>query len=291
MREIAYVNGEFGPLEEARVSVNDRGFTFGDGVYEVLRAFAGRPFLATEHWARLGRSLAELRIEGVDLAALARLVDQALALSELPDALVYIQITRGAAPRRHDWDPETVVPTVVITVRRWQRPSAELREHGVSAICVPELRWGRVDIKSLNLLPNVLAKQLAREQGAFEAIFVTADEIVTEGTSSAILAMREGTLLYHPPGPTTLPSITVQLVLELAASAGIPARPATLRRAELLAADEVLLLNTSAEVVGIVQVDGQTIHDGRVGPATSRLIAAYDRAIASLLQAPGRGPT
>ncbi len=280
VQEIAFVNGQFMALSEARISINDRGFIFGDGVYEVVRGYHGRLFALERHWRRLRRSLAELSIDGVDLAALHRLVLEAVARAGTETPLVYVQITRGIAPRSHSWRSDQIVPSVIITVRETPPANERQRTDGVACVTTPDIRWGRCDIKSLNLLPNVMAKQLAHQKGAHEAIFVTAAGVVTEGSSSAVGIVQHGRLRFHPLGPAILPGITRELVVEQATARGLEVVEEAFDLPTLLAADEVFLAGTGCEVTGVVSVDGRRLGTGRLGRVTRQLIEAYEGSLA-----------
>ena len=276
--EIAFLNGQFVPLGEARVSVNDRGFLFGDGIYEVLVGYGGRLWAVDRHWRRLARSLREVGIDGVDLEALRRLMHTAVDRAGYASPLVYLQITRGEAPRRHDWDRHELVPTILITVREARLDPAR-QAAGVSCITHPDLRWSRCDIKTINLLPNVMAKQKAHLAAAHEAILVRDDGTVSEGSSSAIGVVQDGTVRIHPRNQSVLPSITSDLAAELAADLGIPWLEEPVTLTALRAADEVFLCSTTSEVLGVVAVDRKPIADQQVGPVTARLGAAYREAV------------
>lgn len=285
MKEIAFLNGDFTELAEASISVNDRGYLFGDGVYEVIRGYSGRLWAFERHWRRLARSLAELRIEGVDLEALEKIARECVRRAGTPEPLLYVQITRGIAPRSHQWEPN-LVPSILVTVREARRPSETARREGVACITTLDTRWKRCDIKSLNLLPNVLAKQEAHQAGAFEAIFRDDDGIITEGSSTSVGMVTAGALVLHPSGARVLPSISRDLVCELAHERGIEVRQEAFDYAALLAADEVLLAGTTTEVVGVVKIDGQPIGGGRLGPVAGYLIDAFGEAVRSGADAP-----
>jgi D-alanine transaminase len=186
-----------------------------------------------------------------------------------------VQITRGTAPRKHDWEPDQLRPTVVVRLTHARPLEPDLRAQGAACVTCTDQRWGRCDIKSLNLLANVLAKQCAHDAGAYEAILVDSAGTVTEGASHSVIMVRGGALLKHPDGPRILPGITQEVLWELAAELGVPTEERTFSLAELLSADEVFLTATTAEVLGVVSVDGQCIGDGRVGSLTRRLEAAF----------------
>lgn len=284
MGDIAWLNGEYLPLEQARVPVTDRGFLFGDGVYEVVRGYGGRLFAFGAHWARLARSLHEIGIGGVDLTDLEQVAVEAVRRSGHAEPLLYLQITRGCAPRRHTWSDD-LKPTVLLTVTAAQPVPRERLEAGVACITHPDWRWARCDIKSLNLLPNVMAKQRAAEAGAFEAILYEADGTVTEGCSTTLFTVTAGALATHPEGPRILPGITRSKVVELAEQLGTPVRLVPSHVLSLHRADEVFIAGTTTEIQPVVQIDGEAVHDGRPGPVTQRLGEAFEQLIAGGVRA------
>lgn len=274
MPDIACLNGTFGPLSEARVPVEDRGFLFGDGVYEVIRTYGGALFLPDAHLDRLFRSMAELAIApDWDRPNLADRIDEAVRRAGYPEAKIYVQVTRGVAPREHAFP--RVPPTTLITVTEIHPLPAAQREAGVAVVTTPDLRWGRCDIKSLNLLPNVLARQAAAEAGAFEAVFVGDDGTVWEGAGSNVLAVIGGTLVTPPLGPRILAGVSRAHALDIAAREGVAVAERPLSAGALRAADEVLLTGTTIEVVPVVRIDGEAVGDGTPGPVTRRLAAAF----------------
>ena len=278
MPALCSLNGEVLPADEAKVSISDRGFLFGDSIYEVMRIYSGRMWLADSHYDRLARSLRALRFPDVDLAGLRSRVDRLIAASREPEATAYIQLTRGVAPRIHAFPGPGVKPTELIVVRPYDdAPTAALREAGVAAITSDDLRWGRCDIKSTNLLANVLANQVAQEQGAFEAILIDGDT-VTEATHSSLLWVRGGRLEATPNGHAILPG-TTRAGLPMGDSLAI--HPATITREELLGADEVLLSGTTIEVLPVVQINGRSIGGGAPGPIARSLQKAFRAAVAS----------
>jgi D-alanine transaminase len=284
MPDIACLNGAFGPLDEARVPVEDRGYLFGDGVYEVIRTYGGAPFLLDAHLDRLFRSMGEISIApDWDRDTLAGRIYEALRRAGHPEAKVYVQVTRGVAPREHAFP--RVPPTTLVTVTAIHPLSEAQRTGGVSVITTPDIRWGRCDIKSLNLLPNVMARQAAAEAGAFEAVFVSSDGTVQEGAGSNVLAVIDGTLVTPPLGPRILAGVSRAHLLDLAAREGIPVAERPLSAAALRSADEVLLTGTTIEVVGVVRVDGRVVGDGAPGPVTRRLAERFG----ARSEAAGRG--
>lgn len=274
MPDIAFVNGRFLPWKDAVVSIDDRGFQFGDGVYEVIRTYRGAPFELAAHLARLGRSAKELNlVQPYSRAQWTQWIQQGLGQAGYQEAKVYIQITRGTAPRDHAF-PSGVSPTVVMTIRELHPLSLQLRQDGVTARTCDDLRWSRCDIKSLNLLGNVLAREEARKAGVFEAILVK-DGLVTEGSLSNVMAVRSGTIVTAPEGPRILSGVTRTVVLELARKEEIPVEEQFLSLDALYGADEVFLTGTTLEVLGVVRIDGKTIGSGRPGPITKTLAARW----------------
>ena len=274
MPDIAFVNGVFMPLSEARVSVEDRGFQFGDGVYELLRVYAGVPYRPAEHLARLNRSAAAL---GIPLPYTqerwAALVSEAVARSGYPAAKVYIQVTRGVSPRDHVVS-SPLAPTVALTVRALVPPDAALYAVGASVVTVPDLRWARCDIKSVCLLANVLAKQQARDAGAFEALFVR-DGCVLEGATSNVMVVQGGAIVTPPEGPWLLSGVTRQVTLALARAAGVPVKEQGVREADLDVSDEVFLTGTTIEVLPVGRVNGRRIGTGAPGYVTQLLMSRF----------------
>jgi D-alanine transaminase len=284
MPDLAYVNGRITAIEDAVVSIDDRGFVFGDAVYEALRVYGGKPFGLDRHQKRLHRSLGELRITGADEAAIEAAILDLIERSGLRDAIVYWQVSRGVQARDHAPGPG-LTPTVVITVRAFKKSALLDYERGSKTITVKDIRWGRVDIKTTNLLPNMLARWQAKEAGCYEAILV-AGEIVREACATAVGIAREGALVLPKQGPWILPSITRQIAEELCERGGIPVVIRDFSLDELTSADEVLLMGSSTEIVGVVEVDGQPVGGGRAGPITRRLLSMYRDLIAESLGIP-----
>jgi D-alanine transaminase len=264
------------PLADVRIPALDRGFLFGDAVYEVIRVYAGRPFLFDEHIARLARSLEAIRIHGIELPRLKQRVLDTIAAGPFREATVYIQVTRGAAPRSHPF-PANVEPLEFLYVQPFIDPYVETRTHGVAVITTPDLRWERCDIKSTNLLANVLAAQAAKEAGAFEAVFHLADGRLLEGTHTSLFGVLDGRLLTAPQSPGILPGITRGLILRLAREQQVPLHEHTLMLPDLARVSELFLTGTTSEVMPVVRVDRQAIGDGSPGPVTRRLQEAYRR--------------
>jgi D-alanine transaminase len=270
-----YFNGEFVDKDEVSISPDDRGFVFGDGVYEVLRAMDGRLFRPDDHFRRLGRSLDHVRIEGIDVEGLRKTFSSLLARNDLRDgpAKVYLQITRGAAPRQHAFPDESVEPTVYARADAYELP-VEKWADGVSVILEPDQRWARCDIKSLNYLPNVLANQAAQEAGAYEALLVR-DGFVTEGSHSSMAAVFGDTVQMHPSTNYTLPSVTRTAVLELCDALDRPVEQSPVAADALVDADELFLMGTTTGIMPIVQVDDWTVGDGTPGSVTRELQDAF----------------
>ena len=284
---IVYLDGSFIDHAEARVPVDDRGFLFADGLYEVIRVYGGRPFLAEPHTDRLRRGLAAIRI---DAGAAHGLIDIAHRLLEEnglvdADAIVYIQITRGVAPRKHAFPEPGTRPTVYVTTKPHARPANESFTDGVAAITVPDTRWGRCDIKSIALLPNVLANQQAKEAGAFEALFVR-EGVLIEGSHSNLAAIIAGEIVTYPECNYILGGITRRFVLDLARESGIPVREAPIFLDRMDDVDELFLTGTTTEVMPITRLDGRPLGDGRPGAIARRLQLAYSEVAVRSLAAP-----
>jgi len=280
MDALANVNGEMMPLEAVRISALDRGFLFGDAIYEVLRVYSGKPWLEEGHFERLARSLHEVRIEGIDLERLRRRMRETLKASGLQEATIYIQVTRGSAPRSHLF-PANSTPLEFLFGQRFEDPYREARQTGACAIMHPDQRWERCDIKSTNLLANVLAAQAAQEAGSNEALLYLPDGTLTEGTHTSLFGVKQGRLVTAPNGPAILPGITRSLIFKLAERIEVPIAEENLRRQELNQISELFLSGTTSEVLPIVQVDGKAIGTGQPGEITKRLQKAYQEEVAS----------
>ncbi|MFO8098921.1 MAG: D-amino-acid transaminase [Salinibacter sp.] len=271
-----YFNGDFMTKDEVSISPDDRGFLFGDGVYEVVRAADGAFFRLDDHRERLRRSLSEIRLlDDVDPDAVWTAVQALLPRNDLTsgDAKVYLQITRGAAPRKHAFPDPSVEPTVYARAEAIDLPT-EKWEQGVTVILRPDRRWARCDIKSLNYLPNVLANQAAMEADAYEAL-LTREGFVTEGTHSSMAAVVDGTVVTRPLTHHVLPSITRRVLLDLCAEQGIPTTERPVAVDELTEADELILLGTTTGIMPIVQVEDRAVGDGTPGPVVRALQAAF----------------
>ncbi|MCA1684692.1 MAG: aminotransferase class IV [Planctomycetia bacterium] len=280
MESLACLDGELMPVDEAKVPVWDRGFSFGDAVYEMFRLYQGCCWLEDEHMARLRRSLAEMSYPSVDFEALTARIHRTISLSGVQEGTLYLQITRGVAPRLHAFPDPPVSPTELILVRSYDDgPTAELREKGVGVISHPDLRWKRCDVKSTNLLANVLANEAAHRAGCYEAVMVGDDGLVTEATHSSVLWVRGGRVEGTPDGPGILPGTTRGLLTRLAAEIGLTFRESRVTLGEMVAAEEVMLLGTTIEVLPVVGVDGRAVSGGTPGPVARRLQRAFREAV------------
>jgi D-alanine transaminase len=282
---LCYLNGEYQPLNQAKVSVLDRGFVFGDGIYEVVPVYGGRLFRFDEHMARLQRSLAKVRIrnplsrEGW-LERSRRLMSALMEKTGAGDQMVYIQVTRGVAPRDHVM-PEHIEPTVFMMCNPMKPPSAEQRHQGVACITARDFRWEHGDIKSISLLGNVMARQISADQGALETIMFR-DGYLTEAAASNVWIVHEGALLGAPKSEHVLEGIRFELLRELCEECGIAYNLRPIPEADVLSADEVLLSSATKEVLPVTKIDGELVGHGALrgkpGPVYARLHEAYQRA-------------
>jgi len=278
---LCYLNGEYLPLAEAKVGVLDRGFIFGDGIYEVVPVYGRRLFRFDEHMARLERSLAKIRIPNPHsreqwLERCRRLVADGAA----EDQMVYLQVTRGVAPRDHVMPPG-LTPTVFMMSSPLKPAAAEQRHHGVACVTARDFRWERGDIKSISLLGNVLARQISADHGALETIMFR-DGFLTEAAASNVWIVHEGALLGPPKSEHVLEGIRVDLLRELCEECGIAYNLRPIAEADVLAADEVLLSSATKEVLPVTRLDGEPVGHGALrgkpGPVYARLYEAYQRA-------------
>ena len=273
---LVYLNGKYIPKEEALVPVDDRGFLFGDGVYELTRAIRGKLANEEGHWLRLERGMRELRIGGPEVLSrdgLREISERLLVENGLADgdAAVYAQLTRGVAPRLHVF-PENTPPTVFISAAPFSSP-LELRRKGTAAITLPDIRWARCDLKTINLLPNVVAKQRAKEAGAFEAILVR-DGAITEGASTNVFGVIDGELRTYPKCNYILPGVTRDVLIELARQLDFPINETPIFADEVDRLEELFLSGTTTEVQPIITLDGKPVGDGRPGPISMALLDA-----------------
>jgi D-alanine transaminase len=277
MSEIAYVNGEFLPLDRATVHVEDRGFQFADGVYEVVRTYGGKPFATDEHLARLFRSLAaiELRIP-LNTEQLKSIIDEGIRRAGFAEAIVYLQITRGRA-RRHRGVPKDVEPTIVVTTREIPARPPRLREDGISVVTMPEFRWARCDVKSIALLPSVLAYEAAKKAGAGDAVFIEDDGQVNESSAGNVFVVTNGRLRTPPKSARILAGVTREKILEASRAAGVETAEERITKADLYAADEMFLTSTTAEITPVIAVDGKTVGKGKPGAVSARVYEQFAR--------------
>jgi D-alanine transaminase len=278
LSRIAYVNGRYLPHRAASVHVEDRGYQFADGVYEVCEIRAGRLVDERRHMDRLERSLNELRIAmPMPRNALALVFRETVARNRVRDGILYLQVTRGVARRDHAFPPAGTVPSVVVTAKNYDLEKLEAgAAEGVAIVSVPENRWPRVDIKSVSLLPNVLAKQTAREQGAKEAWFVDAQGFVTEGSSSnAWIVTREGSVVTRPADFGILRGITRTVVLEVIADHGLKLEERAFTMEEAYAAREAFITSATQFVTPVVRIDGKPVGNGAPGLVASALRRDY----------------
>lgn len=278
MSRFAYVNGRFVRHGEAAVHIEDRGYQLADGVYEVWAVFDGKLADAEGHFARLWRSLDELRIaHPMTEAALTMVLREAVRRNKVRDGLCYLQVTRGVARRDHAFPNPPVLPSVVVTAKSIDRAATEAKAaQGASVISVPENRWGRCDIKSIGLLPNALAKQAARERGAIEAWFVDDMGLVTEGASSnAWIIDVEGALRTRDTNANILRGVTRFTLLDVIRESGMAVNEKPFTIAEAQAAKEAFITGAGSLVTPIVQIDGVKLGDGKPGPVAKRLRALY----------------
>ena len=278
MANIAYVNGRYLPLTEAKVSIEDRGYNFADGVYEVCEVSEGRLIDERRHIDRLQRSLAELRIaEPMSRAALAIVMRETVRRNRVRDGLVYLQVTRGVARRDHAFPVAATRPSLVVTARSIDAAANErVAAEGIAIITVPDERWARVDIKSISLLPNVLAKQAAREQGAREAWLVDRNGKITEGSSSnAWIINREGKLLTRSVGPDILTGITRTVLLDVIKAHDLVLEERAFTAEEAYAAREAFITSATQAVMPVVRIDGRPIGNGAPGLIASALRRDY----------------
>lgn len=274
MPDIGFLNGEFMPLNQVRISIEDRGFQFGDGVYEVLRTYGGVPFQLNAHLERLERSALAIGLNmPVNSTKWEEWIREGIKRAGYSECKVYVQVTRGVAPRDHLF-PNRTTATIVMSVREMHPLNPVLCDAGVVVMTMDDLRWGRCDIKSINLLPNVLARQRALEAGAFEAILFRGDT-VTEGAVSNVMIVRAGHVITPPEGMHILSGVTRQFVLNLARKDGIPVEERNMSLREFRQAEEVFLTGTTIEVLPVVRIDNALVGSGHPGLLTKRLRALF----------------
>ena len=276
-----YLNGEFMPIAEAKIPVLDRGFIFGDGVYEVIPVYSRKAFRLAEHLQRLQHSLDGIRLANPHSnGEWAAIIGELVARNETQDQYLYLHITRGAAKRDHAFPNPPVRPTVFMMSNPLTAPPAALLGSGVACITAPDNRWLRCDIKAISLLPNVLLRQMAIDAGCAETILIRAGSdneppFMTEGAASNIFVVKDGTLLAPPKDKLMLPGITYDVILEIAAANSIPLEVRRIAVAEVHAADELLLTSSTKEVLAISQLDGKPVGNGKPGAMFARLHKLY----------------
>jgi D-alanine transaminase len=271
-----YLNGKFVPIEEAKVPVLDRGFIFGDGVYEVIPVYSRRPFRLAEHLKRLQHSLDGIKLKNPHSEREWTDILYELIKRNAPeDQYLYLHITRGVAKRDHAFPAPPVPPTVFVLSNPLTTPPPELLHSGISCITVADNRWLRCDIKAIALLPNVLLRQAAVEAGCAEAILIRDDAFLTEGAASNIFVVKNGKLLAPPKDNLMLPGITYDVILELAAANGIPYEVRRVSKDEVFSADELLLTSSTREVLAITTLDGKPVGNGKPGTMFARLHPLY----------------
>jgi len=282
MPELAYVNGTFGQIEDATVSIEDRGFQFADGVYEVIVAYGGKPFGLAEHLSRLARSLEAIALP-FDFREhrIEEIIAEGVARAGFDEVMVYLQITRGAAPRSLAYDPN-LRPTVVATFKPKPTRDPALRRRGLSVITVPDIRWPRCDIKSVALLANSIAKNDALRRGYDDAILVSPRGEVREATAANVFALCDGLLVTPPKSKAILHGVTRDFVLQCPGRIDLPWEERHLTVEDLTAADELFLSSTTVDIIGITRLNDAPVGAGRVGPVTERLYEQFRQSIAEL---------
>lgn len=279
MSRIAYVNGRYVPFAEASVHIEDRGYQLGDGVYEVCEIRSGALVDERRHLARLSRSLAALRIsQPLSDKALHFVLEETVRRNRVRDGLLYLQITRGVARRDHAFPEHPVKPALVVTVRGLDRKKAEASAAaGIAIVTLPDDRWGRVDIKTIGLLPNALAKQRARDAGAKDAWLVDSEGFVTEGASANAWIVKDGLLVTRPSSNRILTGITMTVVKEIAARLQFKLEERAFSVEEARAAEEAFLTSATQTVMPVISIDGRVISSGKPGPVAKRLREEFHR--------------
>jgi D-alanine transaminase len=276
MPDVLYFNGRFTTTDERVLGVEDRGFQFGDAIYEVFKFLGKRPVFLIDHYQRMSEGLRELEIRNPwNEQSFAESMGELLARTTFDDGIVYIQVSRGEAERSHFW-PESVEPTAVAYSRRFKFPDATKKDRGIRVITTSDHRWNRCDVKSVNLLGNALAKKEAQRAGADEAILM-ADAFVREGASSSFFAVKNGSVVTHPLDEHILPGVVRDRVIGLALRAKIRVAERPLREAELFDLDEAFITSTTQGVMPVTEIDGRVIRDSRRGRVTEQLQQLFDQ--------------
>ena len=273
MIKVAMVDDRITAVEGLDPAYLDRGLYFGDGVYEVLRSYNGKIFAFDEHMERFAASLAAIRITGIEIQVVRERVERAFEMAGLPNARIYFHVTRGSEPRNHSWSAN-LKPNFFLTITELVDNPRD-KAVGIAVCTHPDWRWKRCDIKSLNLLPNILARQAARDEGCDEAILVNEAGCITEGAGSAFFAIIGGALQTAPLSANILPSITRRFVVEAAVNLGLPTRQDCLTPQQAAAGDELFLAVTTRDIVPVVKFDGAVIGDGTPGPLTKAITTEF----------------
>jgi len=272
---IVYLNGEYLPLDQAKISVLDRGFLFADGVYEVIPAYGGHLLRLDEHMQRLQNNLDEIRLlNPLEKQQWLDILQTLLEKNPSEDQSVYLQVTRGVAAKRNHGFPDEVVPTVFIMVNELLPVNKEELRPGVSAITLDDIRWKACNVKSISLLGNILLRQQAHDRNAAEAILINQGK-VTEGAASNLFAVINGVLVTPPTGPCLLPGITRDLIIELAEEHNIAYEEREMDEAELDSASEIWLTSSTKEILPVVELDGKPVENGESGPIWEKMIDIY----------------
>jgi D-alanine transaminase len=281
-----YLNGEFMPIEQARIPVLDRGFIFGDGVYEVVPVYSGHPFRLSEHLRRLRNSMATIQLRNPHTdVEWTRLTYDMVEKNGGGDLQVYYHVTRGVQAKRDHAFPVGIAPTVFMMANPLVTPPAEQIERGVNTVSAEDNRWLRCDIKSISLLANCLRRQYAVEHGALEVVMFR-DGFLTEGSASNVIAVSKGVLLAPPKDHLILPGITYDVILELAAKHGVATEVRRIAEAEVRTADELWLTSSTKEVLAITTLDGKPVGDGKPGPQFRKMYAWYQDFKNAVMRAP-----
>lgn len=278
---LVYLNGQFLPRADARLSVDERGFFFGDGVYEVTRVVRGRLFEWDRHARRLARGLRELRIDpGLPLDEIHALHERIIRENRMTEGqgTIYLQITRGAAPRTHYFPPAGTPATVFLSATPFTPPS-EARASGVAVVTYPDYRWSRCDLKTVNLLPAVMARQYAADHNGFEAVFVR-EAVITEGSHTNVFGVIGGEVRTYPNSNFVLPGVTRDVVVEIARELGMPVSETPIYRHEIASLEECFLTGTTSDVMPVVAIDGHPVGSGKPGAITMRLYEALAHRLA-----------
>ena len=278
MPELAYLNGEFIPISEARIPIEDRGYQFGDAVYEFIVSYNGKLFCLEEHLDRLIRSMTELSFTPIPKEKIRTAVLELFNRSGLKRASIYIQISRGVAVRNHTFSKKLAAQTVM-TIRQSKEIPAKYKKTGVALMTLQDFRWGRCDIKTVQILPNALAKQKALDAGKYDAIFVGENGRVREATSANVFILNGEKIITHPSSHDILPGITRCVVINLCRELNIPVQEKFYQIEELYSSTETFLTGSTTEILPVISVDEHAIGDGKVGPITKRLITAFKKRI------------